>query len=135
MNEEQKRWSYQYSSNFGAKEFLRLSCALIIWVFVLIIISVLFALAGYSSNLMSWIFSTILVISILFLPVIALRTISGYVLLRRILGNENLPNEPYPRSIIKVSREPRPWWAYLPTIWWILIDLLLLAAVLKWLSK
>src|SRR5512138_1975841 len=102
MNEEQKRWSDQYSSSVGAKEFLRLSCAVLLWSFILIAISILFALAGYSSSIMNWVFSTILVFSIFICPLIALRSKSGYALLRKILGNENLPKEPYPRSTVKI---------------------------------
>jgi hypothetical protein len=31
MDEEQKKWSQQFTANFGAREFVRLGCAVLIW--------------------------------------------------------------------------------------------------------
>ena len=128
MDEQQKEWQKQYTTNFGAKELLRLGCAIIIWIFVGGGISIAFDFAGYAASFV--------VLSIFFIVIFVFASFAksckpGYSLLRKILGNENLPNEPYPPSSIKAVRAPRPWWSYLPGLWGWLLLLLLLYIILK----
>ena len=131
MDEEQKNWRQQYTSNIGVREVLRLGFAFVIWILILIVLSIPFGFAGYSSSSISWIFSTILVITILAFPFIAFSWKPAYSLLRKILGNKNLPTEPRPHSIVKIPRRPLPWWGYLFGIWFLLLDLLILYIILK----
>src|SRR5574342_694199 len=119
MNDEQKEWSKQYTSNIGAKEFLRLGCAIMLWVFIGVGVSLIFELLGYSVH--NIVFGTFFII-LFVLPFVAYSRKPAYSLLRKILGNENLPREPYPRSNMKITRPPRPWWSYLPGIWFLLLD-------------
>src|SRR5689334_6688772 len=113
MNDKQKAWNRQYTSNIGTKEFVRLGCAIMLWIFIGIGVSFAFELAGYSASGMAF---GIFIIILFVFPFIAYSRKSTYSLLRKILGNENLPIEPMPRSTVKLQREPRPWWAYLPGI-------------------
>ena len=131
MDEEQKEWRKRYTSNIGAKEVLRLGCAMILWIFIGVGMSVLFASRGYSN---SFIFFVIFFIMLFVFPFIAYSREPMYSLLRKILGNENLPIEPMPRSTMKIPRQPLPWWAYLPGIWGWLMGLALLYAVIRYLS-
>jgi len=131
MDDEQKEWQKQFWINFGLREYFRFGCAFIIWIFILVALSIAFAFAGYSANSTSIIFSAILVITIFVFPFIARSWRPAYSLLRKILGNDNLPMEPMPRSRIKIPRQQRPWWSYLPGIWGWLMLLLLLYVILK----
>ena len=132
MDEKQKEWYQQYSSNIGAKEILRLGCAIMLWIFIGLGISVPIAFAGYSNGFMIFvIFFIILLLS----PFIAYSRKPIYSLLRKILGNENLPMEPMPRSTMKIPRQPLPWYGYLPGIWGWLMGLALLYAVIRYLSS
>jgi hypothetical protein len=121
MNERQKEWSRQYTSNIGAKEFLRLCCAIMAWVFVGVGISISLELAGYSGG--SLIISVFIVAMFVF-PFVAFSGRSTYTILRKILGNENVPKGPFPRFPTKIPREPRPWWSYLSGLWFTLMTLI-----------
>ena len=132
MNDEQKEWYKQYSSNIGAKEILRLGCAIILWIFIGFGISFLFVLAGYSNSSIVFV---IFFIMLFVFPFIAFSRKPIYSFLRKILGNENLPIEPMPRSTMKIHRQPLPWYGYLPGIWGWLMGLALLYAVIRYLSS
>jgi hypothetical protein len=123
MNDEQKIWSRQYASSIGTKEFIRVGCAIIIWIFLGIGLTLAFHLTGYSAD--SAIFN-IFFIAMFAFQFVATRWKPAYSLLRKILGNENLPIEPYPRTISKTLNEPRPWWSYLPGIWFLILELVIL---------
>ena len=132
MNEEPKEWSRRYNLSIGMKEIIRLGCAIIIWIFIGVVISLALELAGYS--LSSIVFGIFFVSPFVFAFIAASRK-STYSLLRKILGNENLPHEPFPRSTVKIPHRPLPWWAHLPGIWGWLMGLALLYAVIRYLSK
>jgi hypothetical protein len=95
-------------------------------------ISVAFELAGYSWG--STVF-TIFFIAMFGLAIMAPTRRLGYLLLREIIGNENLPKEPYPRSKVKIPREPRRWWSYLPGVWFSLMTFLALYFAIEHLLK
>lgn len=95
MDDEQKRWSAQYTANIGVREFLRLFCAIMLWVLIGVGTSIVFDLAGYSFG--SIIISIFIIMMFVF-PFFAVSRKPTYLLLRKILGNESLPKEPYPRS-------------------------------------
>ena len=132
MNEEQKKWSSQYTSNIGGREFLRLGCAIGSWILILVGLTIVFGFVGLSSKFTGLLFGTILVISFGLFPFIARSWGPGYSLVRRILGNQNLPEEPYPRSTAKIPRPPLAWWGYLLAIWHWLLLLVILFILLKW---
>ncbi|HXD09402.1 MAG TPA: hypothetical protein VN653_05005 [Anaerolineales bacterium] len=132
MNDEQKEWYKQYSSNLGAKEILRLGCAIMLWIFIGLGISTSFALAGYSN---SSIIIVIFFIMLFVFPSIAYSRKPMYSLLRKILGNKILPVEPMPHSTMKIPRQPLAWYGYLPGIWGWLMGLALLYAVIRYLSS
>ena len=123
MKCEQKKWLNQYYSNFGGKEILKLVCAIFIWMGIAIALGIVFDPK---------------IIGVMFIPMfiassLCARWQPSYMLFRKIIGNENFPPTAMPRRI--KSTEHREWWSYLPSIWWILIDILLLLAVLGWLSR
>lgn len=128
MNDEHKEWSKQYTSSIGVKEFFRVGCAIILWVFIGVGISLAFELNGYSIG--SIIFSIFFIAMFVF-PFIAFRYKPAYLFLRKVLGNKSLPTSPPPSSNEKTFRQPRPWWSYLPSLWWLLMLLLLLYIILK----
>lgn len=126
MNDEQKEWYKQYSASFGVREFFRFGCAFFIWMIIGAVLAVIFR-----SSIMLTLF---LIIPFMFATV-AQRWKPAYFLLRIIWGNENLPTEPMPRSVMKIPRQPLPWYGYLPGIWGWLMGLALLYAVIRYLSK
>ncbi|HLO17328.1 MAG TPA: hypothetical protein VK206_21020 [Anaerolineales bacterium] len=129
MNEEQKEWSKKYTASIATKEFLRIGCAIMLWVFLGAALALASDLAGYSWGPI--IFGVFLMMMFIF-PFAAPSSKAMYPLLRKILGNENLPTKSMPRSTVKIRREPLPWWGYLLGIWhWVMI-LFILFIVLKW---
>jgi len=126
MDEEQKKWHEQYTHNLGLREFLRLGIAIIAWILAGIILSNI----THFPSVFDGFFITLFVF-----PFIAPKWKLPYNLFRKIAGNGNLPEEPYPRSRIANSLGDRAWWSYLPSIWWLLVDLILLLAVLGYLSR
>jgi hypothetical protein len=133
MDDERKKWSEQYNNNTGPREIFRFGCALMIWMFFGVAITLAFEFAGFHATAI--IIFTIFFISMFVLPIIFLSWKPGYAVLRKILGNKNIPVEPMPRSTMKLPREPRPWQYYLLVAWRYLILLILLYAVVKWLLK
>lgn len=123
MDDEQKKWLTQYYSNIGGKEFLKLGCAVFIWVGTAIALSVVFNPGIFD----------IMFVAMFIIAYLCVKWQPTYLLFRKIIGNERLPVSPMPGR--NKSIEHREWWSYLPSIWWILIDILLLLAVLGWLSK
>jgi len=123
MDAEQREWLNQFYSNIGRKEVIRLTGAIFIWTFVGVVITVT----------LNIILGTIFLISMFILPFL-IRWRFMYLSVRTILGNKNLPTEPMPRRN-RPTIQSRKWWSYLPGIWWILIDLILLYAVIKYISK
>ncbi len=126
MDEKQNEWLKQFWTNHGLKEFVRLGVAITIWMFVVILLAITFD---------NSIFAAIFLLSLFVLPFLALRWKPGYLVYRNILGNENLPTEPMPRSTVKVHRQALPWWSYLPGIWFGLMALIALYFAIKYLLR
>lgn len=123
MNDERKKWLNQYYSNFGGKEILKLVCAIFIWIGIAIALSIAFNPKVFD----------VMFISMFIIAYLCVRWQPSYLLFRKLIGNENFPLTAMPGRIR--STEQREWWSYLPSILWILIDILLLIAVLGWLSR
>jgi len=131
MNEEQKEWYKQYTASFGVRELFRLGFCTGAWMFLAVVAAAFFNFSEIFSG-----FVFIIFLATLFAFAIASGTWGpAYLLLRKILGNKNLPAGPYPRSTIKIQRLPRPRYGYLPAIWQWLLGLALLYAVIRYLSK
>jgi hypothetical protein len=126
MTDEQKAWERQFWSNFGGREFLKLLAASIVWIFAGVGLAVLTGSA---------------VASTVFLfagagPLFASqRWGPAYRVFRAIIGNPNMPAEPMPRSRVMVPVKTLPWWAFIPGIWFMLLDLLILYIILRHLSR
>ena len=125
MDDKRKAWHTQFGSNFGAREYIRFSCVFILWMFLGVALSILLR---SSTPILIFMFITF------GFAVVATRWKPAYSFLRIILNNENLPAEPLPFIRTK-SLQPRQWWSYLPGLWWLLIDLILLYAVIKYFWK
>ncbi len=124
MNDEQKEWKRQYYTNLGSREFFRLACAIVTWLFAGIVLTFVFK---------NGIFFDVFFITMFVFPFVAHSWKPAYLVLREILGNKNLLSELMPLSLIKP--QPRPWWSYLPGLWFTLMSLLLLYLVLRYNSK
>ncbi len=126
MDEEQRKWQKQYTSHIGAREFLILGGVVMGWILVGLLISV--------------VTETLTVFLVFFLSVFVFAILStrwkpAYVILYKILGNKNLPKEPFPRGITMLPKEPRAWWSYLPNLWWLILDMILLVLVIIFFTK
>jgi hypothetical protein len=128
MDEGQEKWSKQFWSNFGSKEFLRAYGVFFAW----ILLGVLLALIAGSPG--AEIILTVFV-GTLFAFMLLGRWQPVYRIYRAILGNKNLPPEPMPRRTRNIPTIKRPWWAYLPGIWGCLMALLLMYLAFKYLTR
>ena len=131
MNVEQKAWQKQFWMNFGALEYIRFSCSLVVWMFL----AVALALVFHKSVSITTLLITAFLIATFAFSIISRTWGPAYNILRKILGNKNLPLEPMPRSAMKITRQPLPWYGYLPGIWGWLMGLALLYAVIRYLSS
>jgi hypothetical protein len=129
MGEEQKKWHQQFSASFGLQEYLRFSCAILIWNFLGVILGLVLEFAGYS---MGGFVVAIFVVMMFVFPFTVWSWKPAYSILRLILGKEKLPPELPTRKTPKMSHQPRPWWSFLPSIWWYLWLLLLFYLVIKY---
>jgi hypothetical protein len=126
MDEEQRKWQKQYTSHIGAREVLVLGGAVMGWILVGLLISV--------------VTETLAVFLVFFLSVFVFAILStrwkpAYAILYKILGNKNLPTEPFPGGFTWLPKQPRAWWSYLPGLWWLILDVILLILVIRYFSK
>jgi hypothetical protein len=131
VDEKQKAWQQQFASNIGAVELLRFAGAFMLWLLIGMGVAILFL---RSPVLSTTIFISFLLSTVVF-GVVGTRWRPAYLLLRVIFGNQSLPKEPFPGPIQRAQREPRPWWAYLPGLWNLLLALALLYVVIRYLSR
>ena len=122
MDDKQKEWYRQYSVSFGVREFFRFGCVFFIWMLIGMALTFMFR--------SSTILAIFLVIPFIF-AIVASRWKPAYFLLRKIWGNENLPAEPMPHSTMKIPRQPLPWYGYLPGLWFLLLDLIIIYIIIK----
>lgn len=134
MDIAQQKWSQPYFASLGAKEPIRLSCAAGIWEYVGVASALAIALTGRNEKL-PVIVMAIFTLSIFVLPFLNRWWEPAHSRHRVFVGKQSLPDERMPRSTTKVSRQPRPWRSYLPGIWRWSMLLLMLYAVIKYLSK
>ncbi len=99
MNRDWKAWEQQFDSNFGAKELLRFLGVFAGWLFLGLAISLV------TDDYV--LFFPFLITAFAF-PFACARWKPAYLLLRMILGNENLPSEPRPPK--GFGRFGRPAW-------------------------
>jgi hypothetical protein len=130
LDEKQKDWQQQFTSNLGAVELLRFAGAFLLWLLIGIGVALLFPSAVVSTT----IFISFLLSTVVF-GFVATRPRPAYSFLRIIFGNKNLPKEPFPGHIRRIHTEPLPWWAYLPQLWNLLLTLALLYALARYLTR
>jgi hypothetical protein len=126
VDDDRREWQRKFTSNFGAREFLRLFGALVVWSFLCVAIAVIFD-SAVISTILTFAFFVFLIVSPNWKPT--------YSVFRKILGNKNLPIEPRPSSQTKVVLQKHPWWYYLPGIWGWLMALILMYLVIKYFTK
>jgi len=115
MDQDLKAWEHQFDSNFGSKELLRFLGVICGWLFLGLALSL--AIDDYV------LFFPFLISAFAF-PFASLHWKPAYMLLRFILGNENLPAEPRPPRAF--GRFARPAWLSITSgVWlWLLVFLL-----------
>lgn len=125
MRQDWKAWEQQFGNNFGAKELLRFLGVLAGWLFLGLGISLV--TRDYA------IFFPFLITAFAF-PFACMRWKPAYMLLRMILGNENIPIEPRPHR--GFGRSGRPiWWTLSSGIWLWLLVFLLIYLVIRLLAR
>ncbi|MBI3162622.1 MAG: hypothetical protein HYZ23_08935 [Chloroflexi bacterium] len=87
MNEEQKEWYKRFWSSFGVREFLRFGCAFFIWEFIGLGLYIWLNNIGILIVFMSVYFS---------FPILTAGWQPAYSVLRKILGNPNMPEKIMP---------------------------------------
>jgi hypothetical protein len=125
MSQEWKEWEKQFWSNIGLAEILRFGCAVVLWLSAGMVLGGLLRSAFLILVFFAVLFAYIL-LSFFWKPI--------YLVHRKILGKGNLPSEPMPRSRMKLprqARQARPWWSYLPGLWFTLLSLILLYLILN----
>ena len=110
MNDEQKIWREQYWTNsWGVREFTRIGCAFFIWQGIGIGLTIWSGNIGYVLVCVAIYFS---------FPILSMSWQPAYSVLRKIIGNNNLPTEMMPRN--------RKWWSYIPLAIRLVISIVLL---------
>ena len=125
-DDDRKAWETQFNSNFGAREYVRLSAALLAWILLGV------SLAAVSR--LTPLFYLFLISGFAF-PFITRRWRPGYRLLLVILGNKDLPQEPMPRGAPRPQAFPRPWWSFVPGLWFLFLTLILFYLVVRYFLK
>ena len=125
MNDRREAWRSQFDNNLGVREVNRLGIASIAWLFL----GVALAITLHYSGLI-----LLFLLTVLAFAMVSRRWKPAYSILLWIANNEDLPAEPMP-SVSANSSLKREWWSFLPSIWWLLIDLLLLLAALGYFSR
>ena len=128
MNEEQRAWQKQFFSNFGATEILRLAAALMSPTIIGVALTIWLRSAVFVA------FGQVVFWTISFLSPFWLRWRPAYRAFRTIVGNPNLPAEPFPST---VAHEPwhRPWYGYLPAALNLVLCLVLLYVIIRYLGR
>jgi hypothetical protein len=126
MDEEQREWQMQFSSHMGVREVLILGAAMIGWLVIGMVIAVV---TGFLP-----IYLIFLVFTFVF-AFVSPRWKPAYALLYKLLGNKDLPTEPFPHGFRILAKEPRAWWSYLPSLWWLILDVILLILVIRYFAK
>lgn len=98
MDEEQRKWQKQSTSHIGVREVLILGGAVIGWLLIGLLISVVMeSLAVF----------LIFFFSMFGFAMVSTRWKPAYSILYKIMGNKNLPTEPFPRGFTLVPKQPR----------------------------
>ncbi len=126
MDDERKAWEKQFSSNFGPREYLRFSAAFVGWI---LLGAFLAAFLRFEAVFYLFLFSAFA------FPFVTRSWRPAYRFLRIILGNNDLPQEPMPRSGAKPPRLPRPWWSFLPGLWFWFLTLLVFYLAIRYYLK
>jgi len=134
MDEEQKEWQKQFWTNFGATEYIRFSCSFGLWMFLAVALALTLSLVFNIPEIVGGFLITTFLIAAFTFSIVSRTWRPAYNILRKILGNKDLPTEPIPHSTIKIPRQPLPWYGYLPGIWGWLMGLALLYVIIKYLS-
>ena len=128
LNDEQRNWQKQFNTNIGCLELLRFGGAFIAWQLVGAVAAAFVPVPFFVVFIVLWLLPFVFAF-------ICTRWRPTYLLLRGILGNKNLPAEPYPGPFRLPPRQPLPWWAYLPGLWNLLLGLALLYLVIRYRSR
>jgi hypothetical protein len=129
MDEDPRKWSNQYYSNLGGKEFLRSGCAIGLWFLLGFVLGDIFY-----SKLLLFVFIAILFIYSVLAPIWT----PMYLIHRKILGNPNLPTKPIPRRRMKVPRlagQPILWIYQVPAILMAMMKLLISLLVMYFIIR
>jgi hypothetical protein len=125
MHDDRTRWDQQFASNLGLRELARLATVVLGWILAGIALMIFFREP-------SWFAGSLAVL--LVFSAVATRWQPAYGLLRRILGNARLPDHAAPSAHRdRPSIGPRPWWAYLPGLWFLLLDALIIVILVRYL--
>ena len=98
MDEEQKKWQEQFwNSSGGTREVFRLGCAIALWQGMGLALTIWSGNVGYM----------MICLAIFFIfPTLTAYWQSAYSLLRKIIGNQNMPS-----GIMSYKHK---WWSYIP---------------------
>ena len=123
MDEKQREWQKQFWANFGGWEYLKYSAAFLIWNFAGIAIAVILHAGA--------IYALFFVATLVFTR-LATTWRPAYLVFRKVIGNDKMPPEPMPRANVVVLKESLPWWARLPSLWFLFLDLVLLFILIRY---
>jgi hypothetical protein len=126
MDENQREWQKQFWTNFGGWEYLKYSAAFLLWNSVGIAVAVMLHAGA--------IYALFFIATFVFTR-LAITWQPAYLVFRKVIGNDKMPSESMPRASVAVPRERLPWWAYIPSMWFLLLDLVLLFILIRYFSR
>jgi amino acid transporter len=126
MNGAQREWQHQLERSFGPREFIRAGGAIFAW-----------NLLGAAVSLVVGSSVPVVLFMVALLPFALVATTwkPAYWVVRKVLGNPNMPAEPRPRAREPSRPERLPWWGYLPGLWFLLISLVIYYLAYKYISR
>ncbi len=125
MGQDVRAWEKQFNNNFGSRELLRFLGAVAGWLVLGLLLS---RLTG------DFVIFFLFMISAFVFPVASMRWKPAYILLHIILGNHNLPVDPWPAAGWGPLRR-RAWSSITSGVWlWVMV-LFLLYLVIRDLSR
>jgi hypothetical protein len=127
MDEKQREWQRQFWGKIGGREFIRFAIIFFVWFTLGIVLTIILRSGAF--------FLIFFLTTFGLFPFVCTTWKPAYSLFRGMFGNKNLPLEPMPRSWVKPHIEKLPWYAHLPGLWFLILNLILFYIVFKFFIK
>jgi hypothetical protein len=135
VDEEERERRKELSKYAGPREFFRIGCFMMGWVFLGLIIGLILTLVFHIKENIGTIVFVIIGFTSFIFPFVALFWKPARSVMNKVIGNKNLKTQTIPLSTVKLTFKKRPWYYYLIILWeWSLVITLFYLAI-KYFTK